>query len=184
MSLQMSHVRFVASATFLIFAACVAVKAQVGAATGVDPEKAFYNMTKLAPAQFSKGDLDAAARTAEELLKVAPEWEKNWNYGNAIQAGNVVLGRVALRRGEVDEAKKFLLAAGKTPGSPNLDSFGPDMTLAKDLLEKGETKAVLEYFDLCAKFWKMEDGRLDKWRAEIKAGNVPEFGANLRYLGF
>ncbi len=51
--------------------------------------------------------------------------------------------------------KKYLIAAGKSPGSPQMDSFGPNMTLAKDLLEKGERDAVLEYFMRCRKFWKM-----------------------------
>jgi hypothetical protein len=155
-----------------------------GAASGTEREKAFYKMTKLAPAEFSKGNLDAAQTVARNLLKEAPNWEKNWNYGNAIQAANVVLGRIALQEGEIDHAKEYLLAAGRTPGSPQLNSFGPDMTLAKDLLKRGEKDAVLEYFGLCEKFWKMDDGKLDEWRAIVKSGETPEFGANLRYLGF
>jgi hypothetical protein len=119
-----------------------------GAASGTDREKAFYNMTKLAPAEFSKGNLDRAHEIAEDLLKESPNWQKNWNYGNAIQAANVVLGRAALQEGEIDHAKEYLLAAGRTPGSPQLNSFGPDMTLAKDLLKRGEKDVVLEYFSL------------------------------------
>ena len=49
------------------------------------------------------------------------------------------------------------MAAGATPGSPQLDSFGPNMTLAKELLEKGQPDVVLHYFALCKNFW--EDGR-------------------------
>ena len=48
-------------------------------------------------------------------------------------------------------------------------------------MEKGERDVVLEYFELCRKFWKMEDGRLNKWSGEVKAGQTPDFGANLVY---
>jgi tetratricopeptide (TPR) repeat protein len=153
-------------------------------ASGNAPEKAFYNMTKLAPAEYTKGNLDRAHAIAEDLLKESPNWQKNWNYGNAIQAANIVLGRVALRQGEIDDAKDYLLKAGHTPGSPQLNTFGPDMTLARDLLKLGEKDVVLEYFGLCEKFWKMDNGKLDQWGAEVKSGQTPEFGANLRYLGF
>ena len=55
------------------------------------------------------------------------------------------------------------------------------MSLAKDLLEHGETNVVLEYFELCRKFWEMEGGKLNDWSKDIRAGKVPEFGANLLY---
>ena len=79
------------------------------------------------------------------------------------------------------EAKKRLLDAGKTPGSPQLNSFGPNMTLAKEMLEAGEKSAVLEYLQLCEKFWSMEDGRLAVWRRMISEGGTPRFGANLLF---
>ena len=56
------------------------------------------------------------------------------------------------------------------------------MTLAKELLEKGEREVVLEYFDLCAKFWELErDKKLKKWKSQVEAGKTPDFGANLVY---
>jgi hypothetical protein len=55
------------------------------------------------------------------------------------------------------------------------------MSLAKDLLEKGERNVVLEHFELCRKFWKMDRGRLDQWSQDVKAGKIPDFGANLVY---
>ena len=62
-----------------------------------------------------------------------------------------------------------------------MNTFGPNMTLARDLLAKGEKEVVLAYFDLCKNFWKMEDGRLAKWRQDIAADRSPDFGANLIY---
>jgi hypothetical protein len=54
------------------------------------------------------------------------------------------------------------------------------MTLAKELLEKGQTEVVLEYFDLCAKFWRYQP-RLSEWTIAVKQGAIPDFGANLDY---
>ncbi len=113
---------------------------------------------------------------AKQMLKLG---DSSWNAGNNIHHGNLVLGQLALNGGEIEEAKAFLLAAGKTPGSPQLNSFGPNMTLALDLLAEGERDVVLEYFDLCSKFWQR--GELDTWTKDVKAGRTPNFGANLRY---
>ena len=55
------------------------------------------------------------------------------------------------------------------------------MTLAQDFLEKGERDVVLKYFRLCSKFWDMDFGKLDEWAALVKAGKIPDFGANLKY---
>jgi hypothetical protein len=55
------------------------------------------------------------------------------------------------------------------------------MTLAKELLKKGERTAVLEYFGLCSDFWKMGNQKLREWSALVKDGITPDFGANLLY---
>jgi len=95
--------------------------------------------------------------------------------------GNIILGRIALRMGAIDEAKKYLLDAGKTPGSPQLDSFGPNMALAKELLQNRENDVVLTYFYQCSKFWKLKRDRLDQWSALVEGSLIPDFGANLNY---
>ena len=127
------------------------------------------------------GDLARAEQYANELLKDAQEDKSSWNYGNAIHKGNIVLGRVALRRGDIEGAKQHLLAAGDVSGSPQLDSFGPNMTLAKELLEKGERETVIAYLQACAKFWKMGRDEVQNWIATIKGGGTPDFGGNLSY---
>jgi hypothetical protein len=93
----------------------------------------------------------------------------------------MVLGVIALRRGDMLQAKQYLAASGKTKGSPQLDSFGPNMSLAKALLEKGERDAVLDYFEACRTFWKMGAKQLDAWSATVRGGGIPSFGANLVY---
>jgi hypothetical protein len=81
----------------------------------------------------------------------------------------------------VDAAREHLLAAGGTPGSPQLYSFGPSMALATELLDAGEREAVREYFRLCAAFWKQGHGLLERWAPDVVAGKVPDFkGQELR----
>jgi len=139
----------------------------------------FSDLTELAKAAIRAGDLDKAQAYANELLAAAPDHSSHWNYGNAIHDGNMVLGLVALRRGNTESAKRFLLEAGKTTGSPQLNSFGPNVTLAKELLEKNERDVVEEYFSQCGQFWKRGSKKLEAWTATVRGGGIPNFGANL-----
>lgn len=130
---------------------------------------------------FDGGEWARAQADAAELLRQSARRKNGPNYGGAVHHGNLILGRLALRAGNVKQAKTYLLAAGKTPGDAGLDSFGPNMTLAKELLEKGERDIVLRYFEECAVFWKTGGPELAKWTADVKAGRIPDFGANLVY---
>ena len=141
----------------------------------------FYLLTDLAKAAVEAGDVQKAREYATELLDRAARRKNNWHYGNAVHDGNVVLGRVALRSGDLEKAKEHLLTAGRTPGSPQLNSFGPNMTLAKELLQQGEKEAVIEYFRLCANFWEMGSDPLEDWTSAVEAGDIPDFRANLEY---
>jgi hypothetical protein len=143
--------------------------------------KRFYELDDVATAAFSAGDFEKAAAYSRELLEMTMLYKQDWNYGNAVHKGNIMLGRLALRQGDVEDAKKRLIEGGKTTGSPQLNSFGPNMSLAKDLLEKGERDIVLQYFVLCRQFWKMDYGKLSQWTEQVKQGGTPDFGANLVY---
>ena len=120
--------------------------------------------------------IEKAKEYAEKMLSENPP---GWNYGNNIHHGNIVLGRIAIKLDDIEEAKERLVNAGNTPGSPQLNSFGPNMALAKELLEKGEKDVVLKYFELCSKFWKRKKDRLDEWSVSVKDGRMPNFGTNL-----
>jgi hypothetical protein len=127
------------------------------------------------------GDLDRAASLARELLAIAEHYRTDFDYGNAVHHGHLILGLVALRRGDRVTAGQELLAAGHTPGSPQLSSFGPNMKLARDLLKAGEREVVLRYFEECATFWKIVPNPLATWTEAVRAGGVPDFKANLLY---
>ncbi len=142
-------------------------------------EALFYKLPELAKRAFNAGDTDKAEAYSKKLLQMASQYPTNWNYGNAIYYGNFVLGRIALQRGNLVLAGQYLLAAGTTPGSPQLNSFGPNLALAKELLDKGQSEVVLQFFTLCKKFWEMDDGKLDKWSATIRSGGIPDLTGNL-----
>jgi hypothetical protein len=149
-----------------------------GAAT--DAER-FAFLPTLAKGAFELGEVNEAEGRALGLLALAVTLPDNWNYGNAIHDGHSVLGRVALAKGDLAAAKEHLLQAGRTPGSPQLNSFGPNVSLARDLLARGEVSIVVEYFRLCEAFWEMESGRIAHWSQVAESGEMPEFGPNLVY---
>ena len=150
-------------------------------ASGASGSQLFYQLARLAKAAFDAGDLVKARSYADQLLALAPQYPKNWNYGNAIYYGHMVLGRVELAQGNTVLAENHLLQSAQTPGSPQLNSFGPNTSLAKDLLERGDTTPVLQYFALIQNFWKMSRGKPAEWAAQVQSGQIPDFGANLLY---
>lgn len=140
-------------------------------------EKGELFLLEMARMALAADESTRAKAYASELLKSLDETtaKTNWNYGNAVHNGNLILGHVALAEGNIPEAKQFLLAAGSTPGSPQLGSFGPNMSLAEQLLMRGEKQVVLEYFELCRKFWKRGGARLDGLKKAVEEGTKPKF---------
>jgi len=140
----------------------------------------FYMLDELALAAWKAGADDKAAAYAKELLNGAKNNRDDWNYGNAVFDGHMVLGLEALRHDDVAAARAHLLDSANTPGSPQLNSFGPNMLLAKALVERGERGAVLDFFTACRTFWKAGASRLDAWSEAVRKGEMPRFQMNLR----
>ena len=142
---------------------------------GTDSERT-YLLEGLATGAFRAGNYGDARTYADAMLTAPPTRRNDESH---IHKANIVLGRVALAEDDVATAKHHLLAAGKVSGAPTLGSFGPNMRLAADLLERGEQEVVLEYFELCSNFWPSD--KLKDWAALVKGGRTPDFGANLVY---
>lgn len=142
----------------------------------------FWMLPDLAKAALEAGELDKARAYATDLLSEADKpgyfYHKN---GPAIHYGNLVLGRLALKSGEMDKAKRHLLESAKMSGSPCLCTGGPNMTLAKELLELDERGVVIEFLRLCTSFWETSDHRAEQWIYAIEQGQKPDFGPNLAY---
>ena len=139
-----------------------------------------YLLGELGKTALDANQIEKARQYAQAALKIT---HRGWAFGNRIHDGNLILGRIALREGNLEEAKNRLVAAGTTPGAPNLNSFGPNMMLAKELLDQGEQDVVFKYFYLCSRFWDSERARekMSRWRDQIKAGQIPDFGGHLDY---
>ena len=145
------------------------------AALAVEGKPRFYQLDTVAKAAFKAGHLDKARTYSTELLAIAPSFDRNWNYGNAIYTGNSILALIALGEGDMNLARTYMLAASLTPGSPQLDSFGPDLTIAKEMLDRGEREAVVNFLNNVSKFW---DGRVEtitEWKEIIRRGQIPIF---------
>lgn len=145
-----------------------------------DPVSRLCTMDTAAHAALNVGRTERATYWANELLDMAREHAGDSAFGSAIHTGHIVLGRIAVQAGDIQEGKRHLLAAGDTPGSPTLNSFGPDMLLARELLVRGETDTVLEYLDRCALFWPRTE-QLRQWKRQIARGDVPDFEGNFHY---
>jgi hypothetical protein len=138
-------------------------------------EKAFVYLPRAAVAAYHLERFSEAKALAEKALSLAPLFRTDWNYGNAIHFGHSVLGLLALREGDLNLAVDELWKSGETPGSPQLNTFGPTMQLAKELLQAGHTNPVLTYFKQCRSFWRMGSTWLDLWESKVVSGQVPNF---------
>lgn len=140
-------------------------------------------LSRAAKFAYLFGNTNEAHAYATEALNLDQGFQNQpWRSGDALHDANMTLGRLALQEGRLDEAKQYLLAAGQTPGSSSLNSFGPNMGLAQDLLQAGERDTVLQYLELCSRFWGSgHQSQLSNWTAQVQAGTIPDFGPNLMY---
>jgi tetratricopeptide (TPR) repeat protein len=135
----------------------------------------FYALPRGAAAAFHLEKYEYASELAARALALAPSYKDDWNFGNAVHYAHTIFGLVALQNNNLAVAICELGKAGATPVSPQLDSFGPTMQLAKALLRCGESEAVLAYLSQCRNFWKTGAFWLDLWEQKIRAGAVPNF---------
>ena len=136
---------------------------------------AFVLLPSAAAAAFHLEQFAYAKQFAERALALAPRFKENWNYGNAIHRGHTVLGLLALSVQDYAAAISELYESGETPGSPQLNSFGPTMQLAKALLKDGHVEPVMTYLKQCRAFWETGGTWLDLWERKIREGRVPNF---------
>ncbi len=112
-----------------------------------------YDLARLNYVQGNYAKAEKYLKLMFGLLKHADK--KAWNYGNLIYEANTLSGLIALTRdNNPDKACEYMLKAARTPGSPQLRSFGPNMELANQLLARGRKAEVIEYLELCGGFWK------------------------------
>ncbi|MEM8963110.1 MAG: M56 family metallopeptidase [Acidobacteriota bacterium] len=129
--------------------------------------------SRLAELAVAAGELDTAAFHAHAVFADLDRFDRVF-VNDLIHVSHQVLGRVALRGGDIDRALDHLAKSTEVDISPTLGSFGPRLALADELLALGEDAAVLDYFAASRSFWKTGRDDLDLWMAEIRRGKVPD----------
>ncbi len=154
--------------------------------SGLSPDdpRNWYAFLNLARASVDAGELIQARTVATTLIGIAPQLQQakdgKFAADQIWHQGHIVLGRVALRNGDIAAARENLLQAARVDAGEPMRVFGPNMMLSKELLEKGDKDAVLQYLELCRKSWTFNPA-MDSWIEPIKKGEVPNFGAYLVY---
>jgi hypothetical protein len=145
----------------------------------VESYKRVLELTKSAPAReslagdmaqdaFKVGDSPAAAALSKIYLQGQDR--------AATQRANTILGRIALRDGDIAAAKQYLLDSAGPAAAKDISVSGPTLILAKELLDHGEREVVLEYLTRCVSLWPRGQDALQIWIADIKRGSKPNFG--------
>ncbi len=130
-------------------------------------------ITRAAKAAYMLGLFSEARQWFEEMTELLRLVPKDWNYGNIIYYQNWIFGMFAFDAGNMDEAKHYLALAASTVGSPQLNSFGPNMKLARNLLKSGEVKVFLDFLDKIEIFWKHGKPWINVWRNKVNQGLIP-----------
>ncbi len=122
------------------------------------PLEAFYFLDDLVLRSIDEKRWDKTEVYSNEYLRMAESFKSDWNYGNAIFHGNLGISHVAFNKKlDSKSADNYLLAASKTPGSPQLVSFGPFnepsiRSFLQELAKKGHKDTLLEFAENCKKF--------------------------------
>ena len=118
------------------------------------------------------GEFDKARRYAMEAIEFAGK-AGSYKVENAFY-GNQVLGLLALRENDSHLAAQLLLASLDEGGWIYLGKLGPNMKLSRQLVERGQPDAVVEFVERCKKLWPTGSRRLTDWQAVIRSGGVPD----------
>jgi len=104
-------------------------------------------------------------------------------YPEAVHISHTLRGLVALRTNDIELAKQELMKSALVPRSPMLSILGPNMQLAKELLERGERDAVLTFLRWCRRFWYLPTRLYFSrgWKRQIERGEIPDFKGHLQH---
>ena len=132
----------------------------------------------LSEAAFHSNQLAKAKTYATERLLEFGRDPNNIDFSSIAHDGNIMLGRIALREGDIAKAKEHLLIAGRIANLAIRQMrtwFTPWMILAKELFDKNEKQVVIEFLELCAQAKSDNDKIFRKWIAIIRKGETPSF---------
>jgi tetratricopeptide (TPR) repeat protein len=114
------------------------------------------------------GDEDTATRHAQQLVMTG-----NGRHGEATHAGQTMLGLMARRGGEIEEAVECLKRSAAFERRSVPLGWEPSMDLAAGLAGDGEREAVLAYLKACEAIWPAGMAKLAAWGETLGAGEMP-----------
>ncbi len=130
---------------------------------------------------FSAGRISANSRKvrfniryAEQLLRQHDK-PTDPEFARAVYTGHLVLAQAALDQDDIAAAGRHLLEAASAPAGAVIPQSGPDTSVARVLLQRGERETVAEYLRRCRTLWPQGVLVLNRWEAAIKAGRQPNF---------
>jgi hypothetical protein len=128
----------------------------------------------LMKASLLAGKLEHAAEFANGVIRLEGEISARWlrhDPSFAVHSARIILGQVALQTGDLEAAQRHLLAAAEVSGrDPVLRTYGPDLQLAEELLERGLPETVVQYLTSWRKRWRVGRELLDWWIEQIREG--------------
>jgi hypothetical protein len=131
-------------------------------------------LSRAAKLAFWTGNMDKAKEYATEAARLEPS-DGPSNEGEGAHDGNMVLGLIALREGDTEQAKQHLLASARTNVSGAMRVTGPNLSLASELLKRNERDVVVSYLQECKRFWVVGRKGLDTWIEKLRNGESLEF---------
>ncbi|HSK74793.1 MAG TPA: hypothetical protein VK892_24050, partial [Pyrinomonadaceae bacterium] len=162
--------------------ALILLKKERSASRDYDRRELLQNLVVSA---FQMEKFDRAKSFATELILDFGQDSTDSGYTKAAHIGNIYLGRAALREGNTAKAKEHLLIAVRAPLRQEGSYLSEiDTELAKELFNKGEKEAVLEYLKLSESLWHLktqpelyedELKALKLWQEQIRQGKTPSF---------
>ncbi|MGD0511250.1 MAG: hypothetical protein ABSA33_05415 [Candidatus Micrarchaeaceae archaeon] len=126
-------------------------------------------LPQVAKLAFWAGDINKAEEYAAEAVRLEPPGDP-FSDGEATHDGNMVLGLVALQRGDIERAKVHLLESARANVTGAMRMTGPNLSLASELLQRNERDVVIRYLQECSRFWVVGRKALDAWIVKIRNG--------------
>ena len=150
-------------------------------ATVTDSDRILLTLGLLRRAWMQQKPDDVATK-ARHLLDLAARNRNGAQYGDAVFEANVILGKIALRRGDKKVAARNLLAAADTPGSDRIRRGEFEMNLPRALVDWGERRTVAEFFERMAPK-TVRSKQFQDWAAEILKGVNPDLIPTFSFPG-
>ncbi len=127
--------------------AAVAALNQYERAYALTPEAyKSYLLNDLAKTAFDANDTDKARMYAEQALQEAQTQKKGWDRGNEIFFGNMILGRLALKAGDIEQAKHYLIEARENARLAPVEFLRPEYDAREGIAGKRSNGSCLTVF--------------------------------------